>query len=229
MGYTLEQLEQGILAAKEQGNEQAVRALGTEYLRLAEEQNQASAPAITQAREDNGFLGNVSRGATQYGSGFNEGLANFSGMPVDGMTWILNKGIDGLNALAGTDLSQIKDPFGGSDSIKSGLTSAGTIAPPDPEFATTRKVGNYTGEGVSMALTGPLLRLPGVAGDLFEDRPKRRQRWRRHGASGLHRRERGREIACWRDRSVSRFCLGWRHRSGARRRRGRLCSREPRF
>jgi hypothetical protein len=167
MGYTLEQLEQGILAAKEQGNEQAVRALGTEYLRLAEEQNQASAPAITQAREDNGFLGNVSRGATQYGSGFNEGLANFSGMPVDGMTWILNKGIDGLNALAGTDLSQIKDPFGGSDSIKSGLTSAGTIAPPDPEFATTRKVGNYTGEGVSMALTGPLLRLPGVAGDLL--------------------------------------------------------------
>ena len=55
-------------------------------------------------------------------AGTNEGIATVAGAPVDAMTWGLNKGIQGINKVAGRDaVSEIQSPFGGSDSIMRGI------------------------------------------------------------------------------------------------------------
>lgn len=78
--------------------------------------------------------------AMQAPTGFNEGLANTVGAPVDAMTWALNKGIHGINAAAEaagltrrklSDLvtnqpaapliNDIQNPVGGSQSIKNAM------------------------------------------------------------------------------------------------------------
>lgn len=61
----------------------------------------------------------------------NQGIASGLGAPVDLITGALNAGITGLN-MVGTDISPIREPFGGSASINAGLNALGvTAAPPD--------------------------------------------------------------------------------------------------
>lgn len=89
--------------------------------------------------------------AVQFGqqgfSGFNEGLANVIGAPVDIMAGALNLGARGVNRLAGTNIPTVDDPFLGSESVKGFLTGAGTIAPEsaDPSLRFTRRVGREIG------------------------------------------------------------------------------------
>lgn len=107
--------------------------------------------------------------AMQAPTGFNAGLANVAGAPVDAATWALNEGIHGINAAAEAAgfnrptlsnlvtgqkppplIGDIKDPFGGSESIKRGL---GYIkANPDKALPQTYagQLARSGGEGASM-------------------------------------------------------------------------------
>lgn len=58
-----------------------------------------------------GWLANIAAGA-------NDALAGTAGLPVDAATGILNLVPRGINAMAGTQIPTIKNPIGGSDSIR---------------------------------------------------------------------------------------------------------------
>ena len=108
--------------------------------------------------------------ARQIPTGFNEGLATVAGAPVDLTTAAINLPIRGVNAAynalrtpgeedaaAGAQpkelIPTIKKPFGGSESIKSGMGLVG-INPDDlPAKTTAEKIARGGGEGVSMMLT----------------------------------------------------------------------------
>lgn len=94
---------------------------------------------------------------TQGLSGFNEGLGNILGFPVDATTMAMNAGISGINALGGS-LPQIEKPIGGSDFLKSTIL-APTIAPESQGAGqqAVRRIGQELG---SMAIPGmgPLAR-----------------------------------------------------------------------
>lgn len=108
--------------------------------------------------------------ARQIPTGFNEGLATVAGFPVDLTTAAINLPIRGVNAAynalrtpgegdaaAGTPpkelIPTIKKPFGGSESIKSGMGLVG-INPDDlPAKTTAEKIARGFGEGMSIMLT----------------------------------------------------------------------------
>lgn len=62
-------------------------------------------------------------------SGINEGLGNLLGAPVDAVTTVLNAGSSGINSLFGTQIPQITDPFGGSNTFRGLMEGAGAIRP----------------------------------------------------------------------------------------------------
>jgi hypothetical protein len=80
--------------------------------------NPTAVPAPAHAAGASGPMANL-------GAGINEGIANTVGAPVDAMTWALNQGAHGINALAGTALPDIANPVGGSESLKSLMGVAG--------------------------------------------------------------------------------------------------------
>lgn len=90
-------------------------------------------------------------------SGFNEGLGNILGFPVDMTTMAMNAGISGINALGGS-LPQITNPVGGSDFLKSTLL-APTIAPEssDPMQQGVRRIGQELG-AMAVPGMGPIAR-----------------------------------------------------------------------
>lgn len=93
----------------------------------------------------------VAEYASQGISGFNEGLGNILGFPVDLTTMGLNAGIMGINALGGS-LPQITNPVGGSDFLKSTIL-APTIAPESDDAGqqVVRRIGEELG---AMAVPG---------------------------------------------------------------------------
>jgi subtilisin family serine protease len=115
------------------------------------EQLRAELPA--EPEKQGGILRNI-------GAGANEAIASTVGAPVDAMTWALNQGAHGINALAGTTLPDIANPVGGSDSIKALMGVAGA----DPRNVGANsgidRIARGTGSGiVSMSLRPPLLGL----------------------------------------------------------------------
>lgn len=89
----------------------------------------------------------------QAGSGVNEGLASAFGAPVDAMTWLLNKGSQGINAVTGYDLGQIENPVGGSESLRGGLSPfISDVAPQSAGQRYARRVGQEVGYGVPAAV-----------------------------------------------------------------------------
>ncbi|MES2905175.1 MAG: hypothetical protein V4696_13395 [Pseudomonadota bacterium] len=82
-------------------------------------------------------------------SGVNEGIASTLGGPVDLLTAGLNLIPEGINAVAGTDLPTIQDPFLGSGTFRSAMTSPGNEAiydrSSDPAKQFTRRVGQSVG------------------------------------------------------------------------------------
>lgn len=102
-----------------------------------------AAPAAP-ARDDVGVAGHLS-------SGLNEGIANMAGMPVDAMTW-------GLNKLG----MGIEKPFGGSESLKGMLAPVISDAAPDSAVERiTRRVGQDVGAG---AVAGPVSGVASLGG-----------------------------------------------------------------
>lgn len=62
-------------------------------------------------------------------SGFNEGLANLLGAPVDLANSAIGIGLTGINAILGTDFRPSAEPLGGSAGLKKSMTSMGAIYP----------------------------------------------------------------------------------------------------
>jgi len=97
----------------------------------------------------------------QLGSGLNEGLASFAGLPVDAVTGALNLGAKGINYVAGTEIPPIENPVGGSTSIRNALDPFITeAAPQSMPQRYARRIGQEAGFGVPMAATTAAL--PGV-------------------------------------------------------------------
>ncbi|MCB4770479.1 hypothetical protein LGR54_17865 [Ancylobacter sp. Lp-2] len=96
-------------------------------------------------------------------AGANEAIYNTLGAPVDVVTWALNKGIGGLNSVAGTGIQPITDPFGGSQSISRGF---GLVGVPDPQSiqanSSGEKIARAMGQGAGYMLA-PELAVRGAA------------------------------------------------------------------
>ena len=91
-------------------------------------------------------IGSIAR---QIPVGFNEGLADVAGFPVDATTWALNKGIKGANAVTGGNIPEITNPVGGSESIKSGMGLIGADPRATPAKTTAEKIARAGGGGVA--------------------------------------------------------------------------------
>jgi ddrB-like ParB superfamily domain len=95
---------------------------------------------------------------------FNSAVATFAGLPVDAATWAVNKGIQGVNALAGHPVANtLGDLPGGSESIKRGMGALNINTDNLPPAQTTLgQLSGAAGEGAGM-MVGPEAAL-GAAG-----------------------------------------------------------------
>lgn len=131
---------------------------------LTLDQQKAIALASARKRRADAEGNSVTNGAAQFGSGLNEGIANFAGAPVDILTSALNLGISGVNGATGADIAPITDPVGGSGTFKRALDPFITAG--DPQTATQRYLrrgGQEVGFGVPAALTGASMPKYGAA------------------------------------------------------------------
>jgi hypothetical protein len=89
-------------------------------------------------------------------AGGNEGIATVAGAPVDAATWAINKGIQGVNRVAGRPVAnEIQQPFGGSESIKRGIGAIGGDNPDEVEAKTpAERIFRAGGEGAGEMVTG---------------------------------------------------------------------------
>lgn len=114
---------------------------------IASEQYTGPKPEPKDPRND---LGGVTRGYLATTSGFNRGLANVAGAPVDAVNWGLGK--------LGVPVSG--KPFFGSEWLKGAGETVGAIREPDPEYGTLETIAEGTGSGVGaisgMGLLGAL-------------------------------------------------------------------------
>ena len=89
-----------------------------------------------------GILGNVGAGADQ-------ALYSTLGAPVDAAAWLLNKGVEGVNAVAGTNIPESRNPLGGSQSIADAF---GAVGVPDPSSITATTPGEQIARGVGSGI-----------------------------------------------------------------------------
>lgn len=101
------------------------------FLQLSPEQQEDTVEEIAAS------LGSAQQPQSDYGqsnfaqatSGFNEGLANLLGAPVDLANTAIGAGMSGINALFGTDLQPSQEPWGGSAGLKRSMADMGAIYP----------------------------------------------------------------------------------------------------
>ena len=82
-------------------------------------------------------------------SGVNEGLSSMLGAPVDLATGAINMGTSGINAVTGSEIPKIKDPFLGANTFNSMLKGAGSISDTQPQTTAQRygrSIGREVGE-----------------------------------------------------------------------------------
>lgn len=84
-------------------------------------------------------------------SGFNEGLGNMAGLPVDLLNNVVGLGMSGVNAVAGTDFKPSQRPVGGSEFFKGLLAPTIGAESDNPMLQGVRRVGQEVG---AMALPG---------------------------------------------------------------------------
>jgi hypothetical protein len=87
------------------------------------------------------------------GAGANDAIAGTIGLPVDAATGAINLGIRGLNSVAGTHLSQIDNPVGGSNSIKSLMGTIGA----DPRDVVTEDGADQVARGMGAGIASTIL------------------------------------------------------------------------
>ncbi|QJP13732.1 hypothetical protein G3545_08715 [Starkeya sp. ORNL1] len=100
-------------------------------------------PGELEPAEGDGVMMNAAAGLAQ-------GVYGTLGAPVDAMTWVMNRSIDGVNYASGADLGYIEDPFLGSHSLARGGTYLGI---PDPESVAAvtpaERIARSVGEGAA--------------------------------------------------------------------------------
>lgn len=158
---TLQQLETALINADAAGDTEAATELAREVGRMRREQSAAQEPAP----EGDGLALNAT-------AGLNQGIYNTLGAPVDFSRWLINKGIEGVNAapsyinkgiefsgldyrLGNPDLPTIPtDSFGGSESISSMFGAVGVPEPKDIQALTPEeRIARGVGEGVGYTVT----------------------------------------------------------------------------
>jgi hypothetical protein len=90
-------------------------------------------------------------------AGLNEGIAKVAGAPVDAATWAVNKGIQGVNRIAGRPVANELNYTlpGGSESIKRGIGAIGGDNPDEVEAKTpAERIFRAGGEGAGEMVTG---------------------------------------------------------------------------
>jgi hypothetical protein len=91
--------------------------------------------------------------ARQLPAGFNEGLADVAGAPVDATTWALNRIPAAVNYAAGREvLPSIKRPFLGSESLKAGMGVIGANPDDVPASTAGERIARGVGGGVAAML-----------------------------------------------------------------------------
>ncbi|QJP13703.1 hypothetical protein G3545_08555 [Starkeya sp. ORNL1] len=112
-------------------------------------------------------------------AGLSEGVYGTLGFPVDAATWLVNRGIDGVNAVAGSEISNLGDLPLGSRSIATNLEHYAGIPDPAKVRAVTlaEKAARAAGEGAAYAIAPQALlragavvagtRLPGLLKTVF--------------------------------------------------------------
>ncbi|MCX5581524.1 hypothetical protein [Kaistia terrae] len=96
-------------------------------------------------------------------AGMNNALYATAGAPVDAMTWALNKGVQGINAATGANLSEIQNPIGGSQSIANAFGTIGVDDPANVQAHTTgERIARGVGEGIGYTV-GPQVAVGGLA------------------------------------------------------------------
>lgn len=129
----------------------AIQAKFPPQVAAAQPQTPPAAPAGQSLGSD------VSQGL----SGFNEGLADFAGSPVELVNGALRAGAAGVHALGGPDVQFSTDPVGGQQFFRNLMSP--TIAPPtsDPTGQFVRRVGNDLGASA----------IPGMGAAAMASRP----------------------------------------------------------
>jgi hypothetical protein len=120
----------------------------------------AAPPAQTSAEQEGDGL------ARNAAAGFSEGVYGSLGFPVDAATWLVNRGIDGVNAVTGSEISNLDDLPLGSRSIATSLEHYAGIPDPEKVRAVTlaEKAARTAGEGAAYAIAPQaLLRAGAVA------------------------------------------------------------------
>lgn len=145
MPATLEQIGKALKNAAAAGDTAAANKLASAYKAM---QSQPVVPEVEQQVQEQPGDNLVSQGL----SGFNEGVGNILGFPVDAATMAINAGMSGINALTGAQLPQIENPVGGSDFLKSTLLAPTIAADAQTEPGKfTRRIGQELG---AMAIPG---------------------------------------------------------------------------
>lgn len=124
-------------------------------------------PKPTSTQQEAAPKGGLFNNAT---AGVNSAIATTLGAPVDAASWLVNKGLSGVEAVTGAELPRVHDPIGGSGSITRAMTAVGVNDPAQVQANTTgEKVARAAGEGAGYmiapeAMLGALNKA-GVVGD----------------------------------------------------------------
>ncbi|CAL74415.1 hypothetical protein BRADO0472 [Bradyrhizobium sp. ORS 278] len=88
-------------------------------------------------------------------SGLNEGIANTLGAPADAIAKGLNSDIHDINSVFGTNIRPIEDPFGGSKSIRRGMSRLGIATGETVEANNAaERIARGAGEGAGSLVAG---------------------------------------------------------------------------
>ena len=109
-------------------------------------QNMSDAELMSAIKQGQGASGGILRNV---GAGADQALYSTLGAPVDAASWLLNKGVEGVNAIAGTNIPESRNPLGGSESIANAFGAAGV---PDPSSIAANTTGEKIARGVGSGI-----------------------------------------------------------------------------
>lgn len=113
----------------------------------------APPPAAASTAPTTGYAANLAAGG-------NAAVASTLGLPVDLATGGINLAARGINAVTGTNIPQITDPVGGSESIKRAMGVIGA----NPDDVKAAGVGQEIARGVGGGIVSAAIPAAGVAG-----------------------------------------------------------------
>ena len=153
MSEQLERLAEGIRRANAAGNVDAVKKLGAAYRQLQAQEagggyDEATANASRMSQLKGGPGPKVDPNdnyLSQSLSGFNEGVANMLGAPVEIANSVIGAGMAGSNAMFGTDFKPAPLPVGGQQFFRDMMAPTIAAESDDPMKRGVRRVAQEVG------------------------------------------------------------------------------------